>query len=461
MGQLRSLPVAESRRPQGTVMHEIVRDNLGDYLDHRRQSGSPVSAFVVKDFNKFLGCGDIAGGSATTYCPNCDQESTVVFSCKRRGFCTHCLGRRQWDQSRVLQERVVGDTPVRPWVISLPPPLRNLAAFNSRLVTHILNGIVDEIFRYYRWKAKRELYLQFARDARPGSVTMIHRVSGDGRVNLHFHCILTDGVFVPNDLGLLVFREVSAPTSEELATISRRICRRVVKTLRRLGMWKDMAGKPGDPEETLAGHVTIGPDRRDVRFFAVTSESVPEDAVGRNGACAFELWAGQRIGRGQPKRLRRLLRYVLSPALTDEQLTRQPDGNVLLRLRRPRRDGSTTRVLTPFALLDILVNLTPRPRTNLVRFHGIWAPNAARRAEAVPSVAKKRHDVCRIDETPEERAAWAELLKRVHPGEARRCPQCRGQVHLLRLRTRGVVYERSRESIRASQRWRSSGQAAA
>lgn len=443
------------------MIHSVIRDQFSDYLDERAQSGKPVSQFVVDEFNKFVRCGDPSWGYATMYCVDCGSEHNVAFSCKRRGFCTHCLAHRQQVKSRFLQERVIGDTPVRPWVVCLPQPLRNLGPFDSGLATDILNDETFEISHYLRWKAKRELGRRVVEGLETGAATVIHRVSSNLHSNLHYHNVFSDGVFLPGEDGSLTFCEVSPPTAAELAEVSWRICRRVVKTLKKRGLWEDATPVPGDPEGTLTGRLTIGPTKRLVRFFAVTSEAVDDDPVARNGACAFSVWAGRRIDRGQGKALRRHLRYLLSAPIADHQLTWLPDGNVLFRFRRPRRDGTTTRVLTPFELLDQLVKLTPRPWVNLIRFHGVYAPNAKRRAEAVPPPVKEPAAVVWPDETPEDRAAQAELRRYVHKGEARRCPRCRGRVRLLRLHSHRVKYQRSREWIRATQRRRDSGQAAA
>jgi hypothetical protein len=49
-------------------------------------------------------------------------------SCKGRGFCPRCGGRRMAERSAHLIDHVFADVPVRQWVLSLPHRLRYLLA---------------------------------------------------------------------------------------------------------------------------------------------------------------------------------------------------------------------------------------------------------------------------------------------------------------------------------------------
>jgi hypothetical protein len=59
-------------------------------------------------------------------------------------------------------------------------------------------------------------------------------------------------------------------------------------------------------------------------------------------------------------------------------------------------DGTYQIVLTPEELLEKLAALVPPPRLNLVRYHGVLAPNAAARAQIVPGPqsADEETDTC-------------------------------------------------------------------
>jgi hypothetical protein len=60
-----------------------------------------------------------------------------------------------------------------------------------------------------------------------------------------------------------------------------------------------------------------------------------------------------------------------------------PTARVLVTLKTPWRDGTTHLRFAPMTLLERLAALTPRPRINVLIYHGILAPRAALRAAAV------------------------------------------------------------------------------
>ncbi len=59
----------------------------------------------------------------------------MAFSCKGRGFCPSCGGRRIAETATYLVDEVIPKVPVRQWVLSLPIPLRLLFAAYPELLT--------------------------------------------------------------------------------------------------------------------------------------------------------------------------------------------------------------------------------------------------------------------------------------------------------------------------------------
>ena len=72
-----------------------------------------------------------------------------------------------------------------------------------------------------------------------------------------------------------------------------------------------------------------------------------------------------------------MARYALRPPVARERLHWTDDGQVRLTLRRPWADGTTHLLFDPVELLERLAALTPRPRINLILYHGVLAPRAA------------------------------------------------------------------------------------
>ena len=81
-----------------------------------------------------------------------------------------------------------------------------------------------------------------------------------------------------------------------------------------------------------------------------------------------------------------------------------------------------------------LAALVPRPKAHLVRYHGLFAPNARERAGIVagPKAASKAGGAdgtaANACTTP---MSWMARLKRLFAVDLRRCPHCGGQLQVI------------------------------
>jgi hypothetical protein len=94
----------------------------------------------------------------------------------------------------------------------------------------------------------------------------------------------------------------------------------------------------------------------------------------------------------------------------------------------------------PVELLEKLAALTPRPRINLILYHGVLAPHARWRARAVAygmSPAPLTPDLWddASDDAPQPTKprhwAWANLMRRAFDVDVLVCPRCGGRLRLL------------------------------
>jgi hypothetical protein len=147
-------PAYERHRPEETVLYGVVQSELESFLARVRDR--PLPRFVVREFRGFLECGILAHGFLRVHCDACGRDRIVAFSCKGRGFCPSCLGRRMADTAAHLVDRVLPEVAVRQWVLSLPFALRYRLAYGARLVTEVLDLFVRAVFaslrRRARWK---------------------------------------------------------------------------------------------------------------------------------------------------------------------------------------------------------------------------------------------------------------------------------------------------------------------
>jgi len=160
--------------------------------------------------------------------------------------------------------------------------------------------------------------------------------------------------------------------------------------------------------------------------------SIPSDrCVSVQG---FSLHANTFCAPTDRGKLERLCRYITRPALANGRIKVRENGDVVLKLKSPYRDGTTHIVMSPLEFLQRLAALVPRPRLNLTRYFGVLAPNAKLRAQVVPK-AKEEPVAGAGEEAPErgwgQRMSWARLLKRVFDIDLEHCPHCGGQLKII------------------------------
>jgi hypothetical protein len=101
---------------------------------------------------------------------------------------------------------------------------------------------------------------------------------------------------------------------------------------------------------------------------------------------SFDLHAGRTVGADNRQGLEKLCYYLLRPPLAQERIELLADGRVGLTLARPWSDGTRALVFAPVEFLEKLAVLIPKPRINLLVYHGLLAPRARHRAVALRAI---------------------------------------------------------------------------
>jgi Transposase zinc-binding domain len=153
-----------------------VRDHFETFRAHAAslRDGEGLPRFVEQEFRDFLRCGCLAGGFARFRCTACGLDRLVAFSCKGRGFCPRCGGRRMAERSAHLIDHVFPDVPVRQWVLSLPHRLRYLLAWDHELCRAVTGVALRTVLGFLRRRARRG----GIPDGRSGAVAIVQRFGG-------------------------------------------------------------------------------------------------------------------------------------------------------------------------------------------------------------------------------------------------------------------------------------------
>jgi hypothetical protein len=133
-----TIPGAAYRRhqPETTALYEVVRDNL-ETLYGAIDDGAiavRIPKHARKELEAYLGCGLLCRGFARLRCAGCGESLLVAFSCKGRGFCPSCMGRRMCATAANLIERVLPQTGLGQWVLTFPFSWRRRLAQDGALL---------------------------------------------------------------------------------------------------------------------------------------------------------------------------------------------------------------------------------------------------------------------------------------------------------------------------------------
>lgn len=159
------------------MLYRLVSDNLRTFLAQLEAGDRVLPGFVVRELEEYLRCGLLVHGFCRVFCERCGKDELVAFSCKRRGFCPSCTGRRMADLAAHPVDSVLPDVPYRQWVLSLPFFVRRLCAYDASLCRAVRKVLVRAVTGFY---LRRKGALS---RPRCGSVVLVQRFDSAIRLN--------------------------------------------------------------------------------------------------------------------------------------------------------------------------------------------------------------------------------------------------------------------------------------
>ena len=437
----------QRHKPEDTVLYKVIQNNwLSFQAQVEEDTGHPLPDFVIREFEEYFRCGILAHGFLRAQCESCHLEHWVAFSCKRRGLCPSCGARRMNETAAHLVDSVLPMKNIRQWVLSFPIPIRLCLAVKPKIMSKALEITQAEISKYYLKKAG------FSKtQGKTGAVTLIQRFGGSLNLNVHFHQLFIDGSYElgeqkePNG-----FTPVAEPRKKELDEVLSRIIQRLIRYMEKKKILiKDESDHLQISLPEGDGFTMIQSSSVTYRFAtgpskgkkAVVLKSLPErDHTSKSGLVAeafgFSLHAGVATLAHERSKLEKICRYIARPAISEERLSLNCRGEVVYKLKKPWDDGTTAIKLTQNELMERLVALVPRPRVNLIRYHGVLAPNYKYRKQIVPQQKIVEPDPLAEAKSKEKQNAkkrmkWAQLLKRVFNIDIETCNRCGGKVKII------------------------------
>lgn len=449
------------RRPEDTVLHRILRAHWPAFLERAEEAGG-LPKFVVREFEEYLDCGLLERGLVHLRCGQCGEDLVVAFSCKHRGFCPSCVARRMSDAAAHLVDDVFPEVPTRQWVCALPWRLRVLLGYDRALCAEVLSAFTGALTRSLRRRAKAQLGLLSVKDAYVGAVTFVQRSDASLRLNVHFHTMALDGVYVREPSGVLAFHALGAPTFDEVQQVAQWTHVGIERVLRAHGRTLD--GMSDEPAELThdqpvlascyaasAADVQLLGDAAGQRTLKLV-QAVREVRPAQRALAEFggvNIHAEVAIDGRDRKRLEHVLRYMARPPLALDRLELRNDGRVTYRFKKAWRNGTHAVVLSPEDFIARLCALVPPPRFHLMRYLGVLAGHSSLRAQVVPKKpAALPAQLPLLDERDESttsaksaakrtaepsRHPWSWLLQRVFAVDILKCERCGGRLRIVEI----------------------------
>ncbi len=441
--------VYERRRSEAGTLYQVVRDNLQTlYAAVEDGFAAPLPAFVRNELERYLDCGLLCRGFALLKCEACQEQRLVAFSCKGRGFCASCMGRRMAQTAANLVDHVLPVAPLRQFVITFPFELRARLAYDGKLLGAVTRIAIDSVLGFY----KRRMRDVDGVVGHSGAVSVVQRVNSDLRLNPHLHAIVLDGVFVAANSSP-VFHPLTDLDDSDLADLLQVIRVRVLGFLERKGVIEsrqeltlvddDFAEREPALAQLAAAAVTgllpAGPDIRQRQPIALRGQlGVDITAPLSVTEMGFSLHAATTASANDTRGREALVRYALRPPIAQERLKLVPDNLVRIELKRPFSDGTVAIDLDPLSLLCRLAASVPPPNFHLVHYAGVLGAASKLRALVVPPLpadtpSATTHAHREHPATHRSRyRPWAELLKRTFQIDVERCA-CGGRFKLRAL----------------------------
>src|SRR5919201_2081317 len=162
----------EPRDPSHTVLYKVIADHLETFLASldADPDATGLPAYVRREFYDYLQCG-------------------------------------------------IPWVPTRQWVVSVPMPLRYWMAASQDLTAQVHTIIRTTIGQYYVNQAVTRGVPRAT--VQPGSVTFIQRFGSALNLNLHFHCVFLEGVYLDRTAAGLKprFITVEPPSDADVADV--------------------------------------------------------------------------------------------------------------------------------------------------------------------------------------------------------------------------------------------------
>jgi hypothetical protein len=163
------------------ILKQIFFDEHNHWDNFVKKHGDKTRPIVIKEVEKFRGCGDPRNGFKLFVCEGCHHVKRVPYRCKGR-FCTTCSNGETEEWSRLLADDVV-KVVHRHAVFTMDERLWPIFLKHRHLLKHLMDEAVGLVQVWFKKKHK----------VTPGIIVGLHTFGARMNFNPHVHMLVTMG----------------------------------------------------------------------------------------------------------------------------------------------------------------------------------------------------------------------------------------------------------------------------
>jgi hypothetical protein len=171
---------------EANILKQIFFDKHRHWDSFVEKHNKHIRPNVIKEVQKFRGCGDPKNRFKILVCEGCHDIRRVPYRCKGR-FCTTCSCGETEEWSRVLMEEVF-QTNHRHVVFTIDEGLWSVFLLHRNLLKEFMDEAVRIIKEHFEKKHK----------ITPGIIAGLHTFGSRLNFNPHVHMLVTMGGMRPN-----------------------------------------------------------------------------------------------------------------------------------------------------------------------------------------------------------------------------------------------------------------------
>jgi hypothetical protein len=358
------------------ILRRIFFDEHGHWAAFVRKYGDRIRAVVLKEIEKFRGCGDPKNGFKLLVCEGCHDLKRVPYRCKGR-FCTTCSCGETEEWSRLMAEDVL-QVNHRHVIFTIDEGLRDIFLKYREMLKDLMDEAAGIIQEYFEKK----------HHIKPGIIAGLHTFGSKLNFNPHVHMMVTMG-------GMTEAGEWKTYDYIPFEMLRKQWQTVVLKLIRR----------------------TLNEEqKREV-------QPLLQKAYSENGK-GFYVYAPKQVGNVK-KQLAYIGRYIRRPAIAVERIQAYDGEDVIFSYHDKTDNKEKTEKVTVEEFITRLIRHIPDEQFKTIRHYGVYSRRIKSKCKEMVAVwqEKVKKVIVQVKRIIQRRT-WGQRLKDQTGKDPMVCPKC-------------------------------------